>query len=326
MKISILIFEGCSTISPLGAYDLLLKANGYARSFYEQNGNTPLFDVQLVGVHRKKVAGVGGIAVHAHRTIKEINETDLVLIPALDDRIEEGIEENKDCIPWLQKMFDQGADLTSICTGAFILAETGLLDYKRCTTHWITRDLFRQRYPKIKLCIDKIIVDEGRICSSGGAASFLNLILYLIEKYGSKDISVFCSKIFLVDINKSNQNSYAIFGPQKNHHDNDILKVQQYIESNFAKPINLEKLSDLAYSSTRNFIRRFKKATGNTPSEYIQRVRVEAAKRDLESSSKTVGQIVLNVGYEDVPYFRKLFQKYTGLSMRKYRDRYQIMN
>ncbi len=325
MRVSILHFDSCSAISSIGAYDLLMKANSYVQMFNTTNKEKVLFDVELVGVSKKKVNALGGLSLNVHTTIKKITNTDLVIIPAIDDPTEEIILKNKKAITWIKQMYEKGSDLASICTGAFILAETGLVNHKTVTTHWIAKDFFEERYPKVKLNIDNIIIDQGRICSSGGASSFLNLLLYIIEKYGSKDLASFCSKVFLVDPNKGNQNSYAIFGIQKNHNDTSILKSQQYIEKNYPSQLNVNNLSELAYSSRRNFIRKFKKATGNTPLEYIQRVRVEAAKRELESSLNTMNEIVRNVGYEDVPSFRKLFQKYTGLSMSKYRNRYQVV-
>lgn len=325
MHVTVLYFDGCSAISSLGAYDLLMKANVYAKMINHSQRNDDLFDITLAGVSKKRVAGLGGVSISTHEAFKNITDTDLVIIPAIDEPTEEIINKNMKAVDWISKMYDAGADIASICTGAFILAETGLVDNKSVTTHWIAEDFFRRRYPKVTLALGNIILDEGRICSSGGASSFLNLVLYLIEKYGSKDLASFCSKIFLVDPNKGNQNSYAIFGIQKNHNDPAILKVQQYIEENYTGDLNVSTLSEQIYVSRRNFIRKFKRATGNTPLEYIQRVRVEAAKRELESSSNTINEIVQNVGYEDNASFRRLFQKYTGLTMSDYRNRYQVV-
>ena len=315
------MFDNCTAISSLGSYDLLHKANYYAR--LNNNFQSDLFNAELVGIHSKKIAEVNGISVNVHNIINEVKETDLLIIPGIDDLIEETIDNNKKCLDWIRNIYYRGADVASICTGAFILAETGLADNKTMTTHWIAEDLFKIRYPGVKLAINKIIVDEGQICSSGGATSFMNLMLYLIEKYGSKELSNFCSKVFLVDKNKSSQNSYAIFSTQKNHSDENILKTQQFIEKNYSESINIDSLSEIAFTSKRNFIRRFKKATGNTPKEYIQRVRIEAAKRNLEATSSTILEIIDQVGYEDYSSFRKLFLRYTGLSMSKYRLKYQ---
>ncbi len=323
MKVSILAFDGCAAISSLGTYDLLKKANTFYQMSNPEN-REDIFDVELVGVNSKSVPEVGGVSIQTTTTITSIKRTDLVIIPAVDDRVEAAIENNRKCLSWIKNMYKNGADIASICTGCFILAETGLLDNRSATTHWIMQDEFTARYPAVDLKIQSIIVDEGRLCSSGGATSFINLVLHLIEKHCSRDLAVLCSKIFLADANKGSQNNYAIFRPQKNHDDEDILKVQNYIEKNLAHTLDTVKLSSVVAQSKRTFIRRFKKATGNTPLEYVQRVRVEAAKKELESSSNNIAEIIHSVGYEDYSSFRKIFQRYTGFPMSKYRSRYRM--
>ena len=326
MHVSILAFDGCSSISSLGSYDLLVKANNWAFELGITPEDRPLFRIDVVGTNRKTVREIGGVSLSVPKTIQQVARTDLVLIPAIDEDIDAALENNGSSIPWIREMYEQGADIASMCTGCFMLAETGLLDGKAATTHWIAEAYFRERYPAVQLQIQDIIVDVGRICSCGGATSFINLIIYLIEKYGGKELASFSSKVFLVDKYKASQNSYAIFSVQKHHKDEGVLTAQQFIESNFGDAIGVDKLADLACSSRRNFIRRFKKATGNTPLEYIQRVRVEAAKNELENTKQTINEIILRVGYEDAASFRKLFLRYTGSTMSSYRDRYRVLN
>ncbi len=324
MKISILVFDDCSAISSLGSYDIFKKANCFARDLGITDNKTALFDIEMVSVRNREVSELDGILLRVHKTISDVDHTDLVVIPGIDNDVVSVIEENSDVFPWLLDQYEQGADIASLCTGAFILAETGLLNKRKATTHWALSDLFTQRYPEVSLRAQNIIVDEGRICSCGGATSFLNLILYLIEKYGGRELALLCSKAFLVDRNNTNQNGYAIFSTQKNHSDSDILKIQEYIDIHYASPLSVKALADLVFTSQRTFMRKFKSATGNSPLEYIQRVRVESAKKQLETSTHPINQIIGNVGYEDLPSFRKLFSRMVGLSMSKYRSRYQI--
>lgn len=324
MKISILVFDNCTAISSLGSYDLLVKANRWAADHGVVSPGEDLFELELVGVNGKRAMEVGGISINVPKTIDEIDETDLVIIPGIDENIEKALEDNYSAVPWIRKMYDRGASLASMCTGCFVLAETGLLNGKSATTHWIAENEFKERYPEVDLLIQNIIVDEGRICSCGGATSFMNLILYLVEKYGGSPLARFSSKVFLLDMKKENQKSYAIFSVQKQHNDETILNMQKYIESRYGEKLEIEALARKANSSRRNFIRRFKSATGNTPIEYIQRVRVEAAKKELEKGWKSISEIISEVGYEDASSFRKIFSRHTGLTMSRYRERYHL--
>lgn len=325
MKVAILSFDQCTTISSIGSYDMLNKVNEFAREMGIAKKDQSLFEVDLVGINGKVIQGVGGIAVTANKSIEEIDSTDLIIISAIDNSVDAVIENNSGVFPWIRKMYDQGASVASLCTGAFVLAETGLLDNKSATTHWLLKDLFTQKFPSVQLKVDKIIVDEGRLMSSGGATSFLTAILYLVEKYGGKELAGFTSKVFLIEPNRSPQNSFAIFSPQKEHNDGSILKVQQYIEENYSTHLPADSLAELASMSKRTFLRKFKAATGNTPLEYLQRVRVEAAKKELERTEKNVDHIIENIGYEDLPSFRKLFSRYTGFSMSQYRKRFRML-
>jgi transcriptional regulator GlxA family with amidase domain len=181
---------------------------------------------------------------------------------------------------------------------------------------------FRKMYPDVELVEDKIITDEHGIYSSGGAFSYLNLILYLIEKYASRDMAVVCAKIFQIDIDRSTQSPFVIFRGQKDHEDEPVKKAQEYIETNFQDKITVDHLASLLAVGRRNLERRFKKATSNTVAEYIQRVKIEAAKASLESSRENVNEVMYKVGYTDTKAFRTIFKRITGLSPMQYREKY----
>ena len=209
-----------------------------------------------------------------------------------------------------------------MCRSAFILAETGLLNGKTCATHWFVHQQFENKYSKIRLLPDSIISEDNGIYSSGGAYSFLNMIIYLIEKYYGREVAIWCSKMAEIDFDRMNQNQFVIFSGQKDHNDETIKEVQNYIEEKFEEKLNVEELANKFAISNRNFIRRFKKATHNTPLEYIQRVKVEVAKKSFESSTLNINQVMYNVGYNDDKAFRKTFKKYTGLSPLEYRRKF----
>ena len=203
-----------------------------------------------------------------------------------------------------------------------MLAETGLLNGKSCATHWTIHDAFRQRYPKVNLIPEKIITEDNGIYSSGGAYSFLNFVLYLIEKYYGREIAILCSKISEIEFDRIDQSHFMIFSGQKEHGDEPIKQAQLYIEQHFDQKLNIDELAEKFAISSRNFLRRFKKATANTPLEYIRRVKIEAAKKKLESSTLHIQEVMFDVGYNDEKAFRNTFRKYTGLSPLAYRSKY----
>ncbi len=223
------------------------------------------------------------------------------------------------------KQYDKGAHIASMCLGAFVLASTGLLDGKRATTHWMGSAYFKQLFPKIKVEDDKIIVDEGRICSSGGAFAFTSLMIYLTEKFCGRDMAMAASKVFMIQVHDSSQHSFSIFNLQRNHEDYDIGCVQDHIEKNYDELLTINGLAEKFNMSARTFIRKFTAITGNTPLEYIQRVRVEAAKRLLEKGKLTVEQVCMQVGYGDFGFFRNIFKRLTGLTPQEYKRKYVQM-
>src|SRR5690554_4584345 len=224
--------------------------------------------------------------------------------------------------PILKKLHAGGASLASLCIGAFLLAETGLLDGKKCSTHWAHIQEFRGKYPNIEVEDGAIITEHENIYSSGGANSLWNLVLYLIEKYSDRETAVMIAKYFALDIGRDSQAQFAIFRGQRNHNDSDIQKVQDYIEKNYEDKINIDTLASLISTGRRTFERRFKEATTNTPIEYIQRVRIEAAKLYFEASRKNVSEIMFDVGYTDTKAFRDIFKKITGLTPIEYRNKF----
>jgi transcriptional regulator GlxA family with amidase domain len=232
------------------------------------------------------------------------------------------IKANGELIDWISCQYRNGASLASICTGAYLLAAAGLLDGRSCSTHWSAADQLKQLYPKINLQTDQLITDEQGIYTNGGAYSFLNLILYLVEKYYNRETAIFCAKVFQIEMDRQCQSSFIIFNGQRSHSDDLIKKAQQYIESKLDEKISIEHLAASFAIGRRNFDRRFIKATGNTPIEYVQRVKVEAAKKAFETSRKTINEVMYEVGYTDVKAFREVFRRITGMSPLEYRNRY----
>jgi len=281
-----------------------------------------LFDVKLVGLTSETPVNNGMYKIKADLLTSEVEKTDLIIIPALEGDMIKNLEDNHDFIPWIIKQYKAGAEVASLCVGAFLLAETGLINGKKCATHWMAANDFRRMFPDVELVEDRIITDEHGIYSSGGAFSYLNLILYLIEKFAGREIAVFCSKAFQIDIQRDSQSPFIIFQGQKEHGDESIMKAHYFIEKNFQERITVDQLASMLALGRRNMERRFKKATSNTVIEYIQRVKIEAAKKGFETGRKNISEIMYDVGYSDVKAFRTIFRKITGLSPIEYRNKY----
>lgn len=304
------------TITP--PYRLFKTAN----QFLEAAGKKPIFEVEYVGLKKSIASNDGEYIIKIDRLISEVHKTDLVIIPALYGQMADAVSANSKAIPWLQQMHYTGSELASLCIGAFLLGATGLVDGKKCSTHWAYYNEFKETHPNVEIVDGGVITDEGKIYSSGGANSLWNLLLYLLEKYTDRDTAILASKYFAIDIDRNSQSDFAIFVGQKNHSDTEISSVQDFIEANYQEKITIEELADKFCISRRTFERRFKKATNNTVIEYIQRVKIEAAKRSFETSRKNVSEVMFSVGYTDTKAFRDLFKKLTGLTPIEYRNKY----
>jgi transcriptional regulator GlxA family with amidase domain len=310
--------EGNNLSSIAGAYKIFTRANAY----WKESGRRELFKIEVAGISKKVEYYDGLFAVKPHAHISSINTTNLIIIPSLNHNYQKAIKANQLLIDWIEKQYEHGAEVASICTGAFLLAASGLLDGRTCSTNWAVADSFRAMFPEVNLQIDKLITDENGIYTSGGAYSFLNLIIYLVEKYYDRQTAVFCSKVFQIEIDRQSQSAFTIFTGQKSHGDEVIKKAQSFIEKNLHERISIEHLSSKFAVGRRNFDRRFIKATGNTPVEYLQRVKIEAAKKAFENTRKTVNEVMYEVGYSDVKAFREVFRKVTGMSPLEYRSKY----
>jgi transcriptional regulator GlxA family with amidase domain len=278
--------------------------------------------VQLVGLSKETPLSGGLFTANADALLEDVKKTDLIIIPAIDGEIQQALENNKEFIPWIQEQYKNGAEVASLCLGAFILAATGLVNGKKCATHWAAANQFKKMFPDVHLVTEKILTDENRIYSSGGAFSYLNLILYLIEKYTGRDMAILSAKVFAIEIERTGQSSFIIFQGQKDHEDEVVKKAQEYIEKNYQEKITVDELASMFAVSRRNLERRFRKVTYNSVVEYIQRVRVEAAKMNLERTRENVNDAMYKVGYNDTKAFRTTFKKITGLSPLEYKNKY----
>jgi transcriptional regulator GlxA family with amidase domain len=291
--------------------------------FLQAAGQPPRFDVQLVAPRAEVQLERSVFSVRPDALLADVEATDLVIIPAISGDMTHAVALNAPLVPWIQRQYAQGAEVASLCVGAFLLASTGLLDGKKCSTHWGFGNDFRNLYPDVELVDGSIVTEDQRIYTSGGANSYWNLLLYLVEKYTDRDTAILAAKYFAIDIDRDSQAAFALFQGQKGHDDPEILKAQDFLEANYMERISVEQLADQFGIGRRSFERRFKKATHNTVLEYHQRVKIEAAKRRFESSRKNIHEVMYDVGYTDTKAFRTIFKKITGLTPIEYRNKYQ---
>lgn len=290
--------------------------------FLQEAGKEALFNVQLVGL-RKEVKLEGSIfSVHTDMLPEEVSQTDLIVIPALSGDMTAAIEQNKAFIPWIIHQYNKGAEVASLCMGAFLFAATGLLDGKRCSTHWSRSNEFRKMFPLTELVDSCIITEEQGLYTSGGANSYWNLLVYLVEKYTDRATAILAARYFAIEIDRDSQAAFMLFNGQRAHEDEEIKKAQDFIEEHYNNKLSVDQLAGRFAIGRRSFERRFKKATSNTVAEYIQRVKMEAAKRSFETSRKNISEVMLDVGYTDTKAFRTIFRKITGLTPVEYRNKY----
>ena len=321
-KVAILTVKTFASIPIIGPMDMLNKSCAIWR---RAGGGGPSFDVELVSLTAKPIRFGSTVTLHPHASIVTARRPDLVIIPSLGDDLVKSLDSNRGFVPWIKSCSAEGARVVSLCTGAFLLAATGLLDGRAATTHWCSTDLFRKLYPKVDLQPERLIVDEGNVITSGAATFILDVVLYLIGLYCGREAAILCAKIMLVEMGRHTQLPYTIFSTKKRHNDRQIMQVQHLMESQTDHECTIEALARRAHMGVRNFDRRFRQATGESPSSYLQKLRVEKAKRLLENTNDTIEEIIRSVGYEDHRSFRRLFKTFTSLSPKAYRLKYGML-
>lgn len=302
----------------LGAYEVFELANAYSR----KSGKGELFTITLAGVSETEELAGGLFMIKPQVNISEITATDLIIIPSMGYRCQNDNPKMQQMLQWLKQQYKNGAEIASLCSGAFLLAASGLLEGKSCSTHWVHSEAFRKIFPNVNLQPDNLITDENGIYTNGGAYSFLNLLIYLVEKYYDRPTAIYCSKMCQIEMDRISQSAFSIFTGQKQHGDEMVQQAQVFIENNLAEKLSVEHLSDRFAVGRRTFDRRFIKATGNTPVEYSQRVKIEVAKKAFETTRKNITEVMYDVGYSDIKAFREVFRKITGLSPLEYRNKY----
>lgn len=318
-KVSILALKDATINCIDSTYQIFNRVNDFQR--YMQKPD--FYKVEIVGLSQQVELSNGLYNIRVNETIDQVTKTDLIIIPIICSDFSKTAELNIEFKDWVVQRVSRGAEVMSLCVGSFFLASTGLLDNRKCSVHWASQNEFAVLYPNVELVNDTLITDENGIYTCGGGYSYLTLILYILEKHLGRSTAVLASKMFEIEIDRKSQNPFMIFLGQKKHEDQTILEAQEFIESNPTELFSVDKLSNKFNLGRRTFERRFKKNTGNSVAEYIQRVKVEFTKKELETNQKTVNEIIYELGYNDTNSFRKVFRKFTDLTMKDYRKKFQ---
>ncbi|HMV41838.1 MAG TPA: helix-turn-helix domain-containing protein [Leptospiraceae bacterium] len=286
----------------------------------------PFFEVELVSLDGKKITCQNGITLQPKCSIFDSVEQDLIVISSSSFDIGWTLEKYKPVLPYLRSQFEKGIPVASLCIGAFLIAEAGLLNGRKASTHWGFCNLFEEMYPQVKLCREELISEDTGVFTSGGANSGLDLTLYLIEKFSGHSQAMNVAKSFVLELGRHGQAPFSKFIGRRSHSDKEMLIAQEWIENNCNRLLSFNEISEKLVMSQRTLNRRFKEATGLSPVDYLQNVRIESAKIFLETGNDTVQEIAYLVGYEDISFFRKVFKKITGITPNQYRQMYRVRN
>jgi transcriptional regulator GlxA family with amidase domain len=324
MKVTILALHNTTGTSVMGPMDVFFHAGKLWNHIHGLLPD-PYFDVKIAGIDGHPVKCLNNVMIQPHCAIEEVEQTDLIVVACIAN-FEKTIQYGAKALEWLRFHYERGAEIASVCTGSFFLAASGLLDGKTATTHWGFVEQFKRMFPKVHLKPERLITDEGDLYCSGALYSGVDLSLYLIEKYCGHAVAVQCAKTLVHDMNRESQAPYTVFRFQRKHKDEKIKIAQQWIEDNYSEEFDVDRLAKLCCMSRRTFERRFKNATGDTPLAYLQRMRVETAKRMLESSTLSFDEICYRLGYENSNFFREIFKKYACLLPSEYQRKFQLLN
>ena len=282
----------------------------------------PRFRVRTVSLDGRPTRHMVPLRLRPDGAFSSVRRTDLIFVPTAELDMDASSRANAALIPWLQRWYARGASIAGVCTGVSLLAEAGLLDGRPATTHWAMVDAFRRRYPRVDWQPERFVTESGRIFCGGGVYSAIDLSLYLVEKYCGHEVAVETAKSMLLETPRIWQSGYGTAPPRSGHDDDAIQKAQAWLMRNFKHEVQVVDLAARVGMSPRTFARRFTAAAGETPLAYLHRMRIDAAKRLLETRSKSIADVSRAVGYEDVSFFRTLFKRYTGAPPRAYRSRF----
>jgi transcriptional regulator GlxA family with amidase domain len=322
-EITILLLDAMFSSTAIGPMEIFRHA-GSLWNVLTGAQTDPSFHVITASADGRPVRCDGDIHIQPNVALKDVGKTDLIFVPTTGLSIDDVVERNAAIVPWLKRRSGRGVAIASVCSGVGLVAAAGLLDGKRATTHWGLAERFREKYPKVKWMPELMVTEDRGFYCGGGVNASLDLGIYLVERFCGHEIAMQTAKALLIETPRAWQSGFAIVPLKTDHTDDAIFTAQEWMHKNFVKAFPLEDPARRVGMSVRNFVRRFKQATGDSPLAYLQKLRIAAAKRMLESNHKSIREISDAVGYQDLAFFRALFQRHTGVSPGAYRERFGL--
>jgi transcriptional regulator GlxA family with amidase domain len=321
IEVTVLLLNQTFSSTAVGPMEVFRHA-GWLWNHLTGKPERPRFHVTTASADGGEVECEGPLYIRPMTSIQKIRSTDLIFVPTTGLSLDDVVERNGPVVSWLKRWRKRGAAIASVCSGVGLVAATGMLDGKRATTHWALADRFRQKYPNVRWMPELMVTEDRGFYCGGGVHAALDLSLYLVEKFCGHDIAMESSKAMLIETPRAWQAGFGMIPLKTEHHDEAISVAQEWLHQNFHRTFALDAPARHAGMSLRNFVRRFKEATGDSPLAYLQKLRIAAAKRLLESNHRSMHEISNAVGYQDAAFFRSLFQRHTGESPSVYRERF----
>ena len=318
IDVTVLLLDGTFSSTAIGPMEVFRHA-GELYNVLTGKQPAPRFRVTTASVGGRVVRCDGPIQIRPAAALTAVRKSELIFIPSTGPSVDDVVERNAPVVPWLRRWHKRGAAIASVCSGVGLVAAAGLLDGKRATTHWGLAEQFRQKYPKVKWMPELMVTEDCGFYCGGGVNASLDLALYLVERFCGHEVAMQSAKALLIETPRAWQAGFAIVPLKTDHSDEAISSAQEWLHQNFQQTFQLEAAARRVGMSLRNFIRRFKQATGDSPLIYLQKLRIAAAKRLLEGDHRTVQEISDSVGYQDAAFFRALFQRHAGVSPSSYR-------
>jgi transcriptional regulator GlxA family with amidase domain len=321
LEVTIVILDNGFLSTAIGPMEVFYAA-GRLMQFLLGAPEQPHFNVRIASIDGKPVTSVYGTSLVPHCRLEDVAQTDLVLITASHSCLLEQFVSSTSIVPWLCAAHETGSYLAGVCSGVALIAETGLLDGHRATTHWGVAEQYRQRYPKVNWQPEHFVTEDSGLFCGGGVYAAIDLSLYLVEKFCGHEIALECARSLMVTPPRNLQSGYAVAPLSRPHGDEKIRKIEQLLQDRFDREISMDAVAAENAMSQRNLLRRFKAATGYLPGQYVQLLRIGAARQLLERGRAPVQKIASAVGYEDSTYFRGIFKRHTGMTPSEYRNRF----
>jgi transcriptional regulator GlxA family with amidase domain len=325
IEVTVVLLDGGYASTAIGPIEVFHSA-GVLWNWLHGDTVVPRFRVRIASLDGNAATTMYALGLTPQCSIHDIKRTDIIIVPTSGWDVMEQIARGTALLPWLRKWYARGAYIGGVCTGAAFLAEAGLLDDRVATTHWGVAEILRERYPQVRWQPEQFVTEDGRMLTSGGIYAAIDLSLYLVEKFCGHEIALQCAKSLLIGMPRRRQSGYSVLTLSRPHADEKIKAAEEQLRDNFERNLSIEELAARAGMSPRNFIRRFKAATGRLPGAYVQMLRIAMAKELLERGNDPVQLVCAKIGYEDVAFFRSLFRRHTGMTPGGYRSQFAQMS